>query len=690
MSDQSVTMDFFGAQDRAKANTFKLVFLFSAAVISLCLGMFIVIDVAYVFATKDTEEYGVKLQDFFNWDILAYSVLGTMMVIGLATMFKVASLSGGGEKVATMLGGEKINPSTRDPHERRVLNVVEEMSIASGVPTPDVYMMPEDSINAFAAGTQIENAVIGVTRGCVRLLTRDELQGVIAHEFSHILNQDMRMNIKLMGVVFGIMVIAIIGRYLLEISARMGSGGGDGKKSALPLILVGLSIFIMGSAGLFFSRWIKGSISRQREYLADASAVQFTRNPDGIAGALKKIGGLVHGSQVKSTAAEEASHMFFGNIFKSNFLFATHPPLTDRIARIDPKFDGRFPEVSETAAFTGSEAAAKPKVERVEKRKGPGADNPVPIPIPGMPGIPGAGNTAIPGGVIIGSAILDEEERQRMAKSAESADTSVGNPNRLQLDYASQLHDEVPEELINAIHEPLTALATIFALLLDLNEEKTRKDQLDIIAQYGPKGAAGESAHIFDILTTLDHRFYLPLAEIAAPALRDLSNNQYLNFKKICRQLIEEDQSIDLFEYTIDKMIESTLDVHFGLAKKKTIQYYSPSGVNRQIDIILSCLAYQGHHTQEEAENAFMKGKSVFQGKQGMSSSSLLDKKECHLVEVDKAIDMINTCSAPVKKMIVQAVGKTVAADGEITRVEGDLMRSVCYGFGCPVPPFVG
>ena len=237
-----------------------------------------------------------------------------------------------------MLGGRLVNPAQPDPDERKLLNVVEEMAIASGIPVPQVYVLPEEKgINAFAAGHSTSDAVVAVTQGALRLLTRDELQGVIGHEFSHILNGDMRLNLRLMGLIFGILCLAVIGRVLLHVR-----GGGKDKN---PLPLLGLVLVLMGWVGVFFGRLIQAAVSRQREFLADASAVQFTRNPAGLAGALKKIGGLSYGSKLKNAHAGEASHMFFGNGMGGSFLglMETHPPLAERILALEPDFDGEFP-----------------------------------------------------------------------------------------------------------------------------------------------------------------------------------------------------------------------------------------------------------------------------------------------------------------------------------------------------------
>src|SRR4051812_7989234 len=264
------------------------------------------------------------------------STLGTLGIIGTGSFFKTLSLARGGRAVAELLDGRLGNPNSTDAQERKLLNIVEEMAIASGVPVPQVYVMDgEPGINAFAAGHSASDAAVSVTRGALTMLTRDELQGVIAHEFSHLLNGDMKLNLRLMGLIFGILCLTVIGRVLIRTS---------GKKNPLPLL--GLALIIIGWVGVLFGRLIQAAVSREREFLADASAVQFTRNPSGLAGALKKIGGLAEGSQLQTNRAEEASHFFFANGLKSRFFgFATHPPLIERIKALDPSFDGKYPTV---------------------------------------------------------------------------------------------------------------------------------------------------------------------------------------------------------------------------------------------------------------------------------------------------------------------------------------------------------
>ena len=329
-------MDFFGAQDRARRNTSRLLFLFGAAVIALVALTDLAVAVAFGFlganATIDPERL--------------LMVSGVVCAgIGLACLFKHLQLARGGKVVAEMLGGRLLDPASTEPAERRLLNIVEEMALAAGLPVPPVYVLPEASINAFAAGHASADAVIGVTEGSMRLLARDELQGVVAHEFSHVLNGDMRLNLRLIAVLHGILFIALSGRLLLQGVGRSSRRSGSRDNSGLLLLGLGVSFLVIGWVGVFFGRLIKAGVSREREYLADASAVQFTRNPLGLAGALRKIGGLGAHGLIANPRAETASHLFFAQALNTRLLslFATHPPLDERIRLLDPAWNGELP-----------------------------------------------------------------------------------------------------------------------------------------------------------------------------------------------------------------------------------------------------------------------------------------------------------------------------------------------------------
>src|SRR5262249_48401476 len=373
-------------------------------------------------------------------ELLLLAAAGVGLVVGGASVFKVAQLASGGQAVALMMGGKEIPGTTADPRPKRLLNVVEEMALAAGVPVPPVYVLEEPGINAFAAGYAPGDAVVAVSQGALNYLTRDELQGVVAHEFSHILNGDMRLNIRLIGLIFGIMALSIIGRMLMFTSGGRSSGRNDSRGG---MMLLGLGVFVLGLVGAFFGRLIMAAVSRQREYLADASAVQFTRNPDGIGGALKKIGGLAEGSRIENPQAAEAGHMFFANAFAGRGfagLLATHPPLVERIRRLDPQFDGQFPEGRPVGV--DREERERPRPGRVP-------------PFAGIARLPGLPQVPVP---VLGLA--------------DEAASRVGHVDPEAIRCAKALHDSMPDVLRVAAQEPFSAHALVYALLLDTRAEQ--------------------------------------------------------------------------------------------------------------------------------------------------------------------------------------------------------------------------
>jgi Zn-dependent protease with chaperone function len=344
-------MDFFESQARAHRRTKWLILYFVLAV----LGIITTIHVAAAFA------FGESLTD---WRMLGMISAGVITVVSAGAIYRIAELSQGGGVVAQMLGGRQIAPHTTDLREMQLRNVVEEMALASGVPVPDIYVLDDEAaINAFAAGNTAGDAVVAVTRGTLDQLNRDELQGVVAHEFSHILNGDMRLNLRLMGVLNGILLLAILGGFVFRMGAWGGGSArsGDGKNnSAIPIFAIGAALWLIGSIGVFFAKLIKAAVSRQREFLADASAVQFTRNPDGISGALYKIGKLT--AKLEAPRATEASHMFFGDGLGNAFigLLATHPPIDERIQAINPGFEPAQVRSEKSSPESDAAPAQKP------------------------------------------------------------------------------------------------------------------------------------------------------------------------------------------------------------------------------------------------------------------------------------------------------------------------------------------
>ncbi|GAA4892669.1 M48 family metallopeptidase [Ferrimonas pelagia] len=333
-------MDFFAQQDQARKRTGQLVFLFACAVISIVVLINALIAGLMIGSSPQAQRDPLTalLDRMLSLDGAMIS-LGIIAVIALVSLFKWLALRSGGSAVAESLGGRRISPNTEDPDERRLRNVVEEMALAAGMPVPQIYLLDhENGINAFAAGHGPADAVIGVTRGCLKKLDRDQLQGVMAHEFSHILNGDMRLNLRLMAILAGIIFLSQIGELIMH-------AGRGRSKDAQKIAIVGIALLILGWIGTLFGKAIKAAVSRQREYLADASAVQFTRNPSGIADALKLIGADSHASNIEHPKASESSHLFFGSFKSLSSAFATHPPLEKRIYAIQPQWDGQYASV---------------------------------------------------------------------------------------------------------------------------------------------------------------------------------------------------------------------------------------------------------------------------------------------------------------------------------------------------------
>ena len=650
-------MDFFERQEQAHRNTKLLVVYFIAGVAMLTVTVYLAVLLIFTgVSSRHHHGYGDEPQvGLWNPQLFLGAAAGTLAVIVLGSLFKTAELAQGGSAVATMLGGRLVNPHTTDPDERKLLNVVEEMAIASGVPVPQVYVMDEEQgINAFAAGHATSDAAISATRGAIKLLTRDELQGVIGHEFSHILNGDMRLNLRLMGIIFGILCLAVLGRVLLQTRSRS-------SKDRNPLPLLGLALLLIGWIGVFFGRLIQAAVSRQREFLADASSVQFTRNPAGLAGALKKIGGLSCGSKLEAAHAEEASHMFFGNGMGESFfhLMDTHPPLEERIRAIDASFDGKFPE-------TGMEPVAADISRRTLTR-----EQLAPTHVGGYGSGAEAGITRLAPPVIAAQTVM----------------SSLGNPTTAHLSYAEVLRNAFPEPVASAAREPLGASALVYALLLS-SDPQLRSQQLHLLAQNAGEGARQETERLLPDVADVATHAKLPLVDLALPALRNFSPGQYQQFNRAMQLLIESDHEIDLFEYVLQKVVLRHLDPHFNGARKPLIQYYALKPLTPDCAVLLSALAYAGQEEREKIQQAFR------QGAQPLSYAArvevgLLPAEQCDLEQVDAALNRLALAAPQIKKNVLAACAQTVAADGLIQETEAELLRAIADALDCPLPPFV-
>ena len=513
----SSATNFFERQDDARRNTGWLVAMFSVAVMLV------------VFA--------LSIPFFINGEIQQGLIVGGVIgaVVVLASGFRLLQLRGGGRVVAEGMGGRLLPPSTRDPAERRLLNVVEEMALASGVPAPPVYVMDDEmQINAFAAGLRPEDAVFGFTEGCMRRLPRDELQGVVAHEFSHIKHGDMRLNIRLMGLIFGLMALVYLGWTIIRIgfhSAALARKKEDA--GGLALVLPGLALVVVGGLGAFFGSLLKAMVSRQREYLADASAVQYTRNPSGIANALRRLGDL--GSEVKHKNAAESSHMFFGRGVSS--LFATHPPIQKRVNAIDPG-----------GQWTSGKLPPEPDIQLESRRKQPASS-----------AAPGAAG-------FVGHA----------AVAAAQATTS-----------------RVQDAVGDAADDLLGAVASVFAILA-LEDQDPPEISLKTLADRGLGQVAEESSRLLPRMSRLQVQDRLPFLEHALPVMAGLSESQYHRIRQAILAMIGRDGGVTLLEAATGRMLIGRLDRRFrGHADPKRNR--SPVQLRGPINVLLRGLAESGH-----------------------------------------------------------------------------------------------
>ena len=646
-------MDFFGQQEAARKQTSWLILYFILAVLLIIAAIHGVVVALFLWFQSEQGLPIDPISALADPALLGTTAIATLLVIGFGSLYKTMQLRSGGTAVAQSLGAVPVNPDTRDPDERRLLNVVEEMAIASGTPVPGVYVMQDESgINAFAAGYTTSDAVVAVTRGTLTRLSRDELQGVIAHEFSHILNGDMRLNIRLMGVLHGILLIALIGQVILRGSGRRGirvrSSSRNGK-GRMAIILVALALLVIGYLGVFFGRLIKAAVSREREFLADAAAVQFTRNPDGIGGALKKIGGISAGSNLEAPNAESASHLFFASGLKQFMAgaFATHPPLPERIRRIDPGWDQEY--VSEATGPWGEERA----------------------------GVAGSAGTASFSGVVA--------KEHPFALSPEDATARAGAPTAEHVSYAHDLLGKLPDALLGAAHSPYGARALAYSMVISRDPAVWRK-QLDLLQTRADPQVLTEMDGIFKLVSSLDRPSRLALMTVCVASLRSLSGGQFRAFMATLQALIDADDALSPFEFALLRILRRHLDKHFAGLSRAGPDNQSRDGRARECGLLLSALAHIGHGEPQAARLAYQSGLEQLELK---SAPDMAPADRTDLNAVGEALDSLEQLRPNDKRSLVAACAATIASDGTVTVEEGEVLRAVCDSLEVPMPPFL-
>ncbi|OIO71618.1 MAG: hypothetical protein AUJ56_03920 [Zetaproteobacteria bacterium CG1_02_49_23] len=626
-------MNFFHHQALARKQTRLLIVAYMLTVLAVIMGVYVACYAAILWSNPDNYEN----MPFWNSIWLAYVGGVTALIILSGSIYKIWELRrGGGAGVAEMFGGKRVPPNTEDLLQRRLLNVVEEMAIASGMPVPPVYLLPENGINAFAAGFSSSDAVLGVTQGAIDLLNRDQLQGVLGHEFSHILNADIAMNMRLMGSLHGITLLGDAGWLVLRsMGGRRHSGDKGGAHPAVFILAV--ILIIVSGIGSLAAGAIKAAISRQREFLADASAVQFTRNPDGLAGALKIIGGYASSSSVTHAGAAPASFMFFGNVLRSPLdyaWFSTHPAVTLRIQRLDPSFDGSLPpmNVPQRARMVANEASLGLSL-----------------------GLIGAADLAT--GVTMGR--LSASEHPEMANAAE-------------------LINDIPLQIRNFSHDPCLARALVYALLL-CREKDVRAKQIQWLEKHAEQGVFRDLMDVYAQMKGLKSHLRIPILDMCMPALKSLSKPQYHRFISNVQALIRADGHYSGFEFVLQQILLRHLAPAFSTVAMPRNKYRDMSMLTESAVYVVAFLACTGgnKHPQDLQRRIFYQ--------LGLDAEPL-DAEGLNFTALGKALQQFEEASPEVNAMLLQACEFCVLEDGQVLQSEYELLRAIADALGHPMP----
>ncbi len=625
-------MNFFEHQAAARRASTRLVVLFALAVLGIVLAVDVV---AYA---------------MFGPEALVLATVATLAIIGLGSLYRIASLRGGGEPVALQMGGVPVPEDTTDFNLRRLRNVVEEIAIASGVPVPRIYVLEhEQAINAFAAGYTPSDAVIAVTRGALDRLNRDELQGVIAHEFSHILNGDMRLNVRLIGVLFGIMVLAIIGRKVLLYGGR-----GRDSRGAAAVLMAALVAIAVGYIGLFFGRMIKAGVSRTRESLADASAVQFTRQTRGLAGALKKIGGLGEGSRLNDRGdAEEVSHMLFGDGLGLSGLFATHPPLLKRIQALEPSFRG-----DELQALQKRWLAAPPSGLEEDLQLGLVDRNAASLPAAGS----------------------------EMAVTPPMVVAQVATPSADDYRRADAIVARIPDDVRALAARRDTVMPLLLGLLLADDATLARNQGVEISARLGTAVAEAAAQLRAQHLAGLHPLLRLPLAALAFPVLRMRPRPELDTFLDSVHAVVNADGEVSLFEYCLGRLLQVQVRDSLDPARHASFGRRKLTGVGSEVSTLLCVVAQYGNEGDRiGAQRAYLAG-----------IQRVLPRAHLPYLARETGVQALDGVWAPLdaldplaRQALVEGIAATIAHDNRITVAESELLRTICGVLHCPLPPML-
>jgi Zn-dependent protease with chaperone function len=645
-------VNFFERQNHVRRMSSRLVVLFVIAVIAIV----VVVNLAVLVAFGRRATGG---------EIVAYIVattIITLLAIVLAAGFRMIGLRGGGGTVARELGGVLVPQDTQDPNLRRLRNVVEEIAIASGTPVPEIYLLPnEHGINAFAAGWSTSDAAVAVTQGALDRLNRAELQGVIGHEFSHVVNGDMRLNIRLIGLLFGILFLAVIGRTLTQ-AGFLGGGRRDNRdNNGNPLVIVGIALLAVGFIGVIAGRFIKAAVSRQREYLADASAVQYTRQTSGIVGALAKIAGVQEGSQLRSPKREEVGHMLFGSGAALSSLLATHPPLEERIKVLDPSYDlNRLPQLAR-------QWAANPPS---------GLQEDVQL---GLAPAPAGAPPARARAVVPGQPLPTPTTTVQVAEA--DVLTGIAAPTHDAFSRAEAIINEIPADILDRARNPRTVVPLVLGLLL-ADDATARAAQHDMLRRQYGQGLADAAWNEGSVLAGLHPLLKLPLAELAFPALKQRSVDERTAVINQVSQLVHADGVITAHEYCLSRLVFSEL----GASIKPPSNWRPETGrLHHSRDAVITLLtvvAYAGNPDPAGARRAFEAG--LARALPGLSAPYAPPAEG--VTALERAWPVLSRLTPTDTQTLVAGVVATIAEDGQTTVTEMELLRTICGLLHCPLP----
>ena len=719
-------MNFFEHQDLARKKTARLVVLFAIAVALILVAIYAVsvLALGFVGFTEAARGSGGEVSGpvFRVWDPIALLIavgIGTVL-IGGGSLYKMSQLRAGGMAIAAELGGSLLTHNNADADGQRMLNVVEEMAIASGVPVPPVYLLDKEvGINAFAAGYAPEDAVIGVTRGAVHGLSREQLQGVIAHEFSHILSGDMRLNLRLVAVLHGILILGLTGAAIMRGMFYAGAGhrrssrDNNGGGVMIAIFAIAAALAAIGYIGTLFGNLIKSAVSRQREFLADASAVQFTRNPDGIAGALKVLGGAKRKGRLVSPNAPEASHMFFGDALSRAMggAMSTHPPLDKRIRRIDPSWDGTFlsPREAPRDGFR--------RERDIAPRPGDGGGvsgidlDEIAVAMGLAPGSLSESDARViqRGGERVVSIHRPGEppivRTQRWGDAPKSGQGFAVVPTRMvarageldaqSVEHAQRLIERIPRHLRDAAHDPFEARAVILSMLVQPDrgrrsadaDRAARTKQSTLLRQADP-GLFRMVARLAPSVQSLDDDLRLPLLEQAMQPIASLSPPQVDAFRRLVDAFIAADDSVSVFEWVLRRLLNRRLDAAAGKVQRPRVRYYGLGQLSDECSVLLSAIARAGV-ADSDSEGAEAETQAAFEAADRFLTSvdlAFRPASESGLRSFADAIDTLDTTSAKVKKQLLEACAAAVMHDGKVTPREAELFRAVAESLRVPMP----